>query len=228
MTNQTWIEPPPPQKGLCCFAKGCLILIAFTVLLCIAFIGGSYLAVRYLRAEYFPTTRASLPAATPGPQGQQDARARWDAFERTARAHQPARIELTADDINALIQNDPQYKDLRNKLHVMLEGDQIKGQVSMPMDDGLAQLPGLSKLKGRFLNGSAALKISLQNGTLLVTMQSLQVKGQSPPENIMAQLRAQNLAQNIYNDPKNAETMRKLESIEVKDGKITIKSSAKE
>src|SRR5947207_14171326 len=95
------------------------------------------------------------------------------------------------------------------------------------MDD-LGKMPGLSRLKGRFLNGSASLKISLQNGALFVTMQSLQVKGQSPPENIMAQLRARNLAQNVYNDPKNAETISKLESVDVTDGKITIRSSAKE
>jgi len=154
---------------------------------------------------------------------------RLTAFHDPLASHKATpQLVLTSDEINALIVNNPARHQLKVKVYVMIEEDQIKGQVSMPMDDGLAQLPGLSKLKGRFLNGSASLKISLQDGTLFVTMQSLQVKGQSPPENIMAQLRARNLAQNIYNDPKNAETMRKLESIEVKDGKITIKSSAKE
>src|SRR5947207_195667 len=115
MTNQTWIEPPPPQKGMGCFAKGCLILIAFVVLLCVAFVGGSYLAVRYLRTEYFPRMRAPLPTAAPGVQSPQEVRMRWDAFERAARAHQPARIELSADDINALIASEP---SLRGKANV--------------------------------------------------------------------------------------------------------------
>jgi len=116
---------------------------------------------------------------------------------------------LTGQEINALIADSPAWKQLKGKLYVTVAGDQIKGEVSIPMDD-LGKMPGLSRLKGRFLNGSASLKISLQDGTLFVTMQSLQVKGQSPPENIMAQLRAQNLAQNIYNDPKGSELIRRL------------------
>ena len=59
-------------------------------------------------------------------------------------------------------------------------------------------------------------------------MQSVQIKGQSLPESIMTQLRAQNLAQDAYRDPKNAATLRKFQSIEIKDGKIIIKARAKE
>ena len=62
----TWIEPPPPQRGMGCFAKGCLILIAFFVLLLLAFIGGTFLAVHYLRAEYFPKSAVEVPAASHG------------------------------------------------------------------------------------------------------------------------------------------------------------------
>src|SRR4051794_17660181 len=47
--NNSWIEPPPPQRGMGCFGKGCLILFCFLLLLVAAFAGGSYLAVRYLR-----------------------------------------------------------------------------------------------------------------------------------------------------------------------------------
>ena len=32
----TWIEPPPPQKGMGCFAKGCLTFLAFIILLLLA------------------------------------------------------------------------------------------------------------------------------------------------------------------------------------------------
>jgi len=51
MNNAAWIEPPPPQRGMGCFAKGCLILVIFFIVLGIAFVGGSYLAIRYLRSE---------------------------------------------------------------------------------------------------------------------------------------------------------------------------------
>src|ERR1700720_1677013 len=97
MANATWIEPPPPQRGLGCFGKGCLILLVFFILLGLAFAGGTWLALRYLRSEYFPATQVQLPAAAATEDEQQSVRSRWDAFEKAARAHRAARIELTAD-----------------------------------------------------------------------------------------------------------------------------------
>ena len=40
-------------------------------------------------------------------------------------------------------------------------------------------------------------------------------------------MRKQNLAKDVYKDPKNAEMIRKLESLEIKDGKIILKVRAK-
>ena len=40
-------------------------------------------------------------------------------------------------------------------------------------------------------------------------------------------MRKQNLAKDAYKDPKNAEMIRKLESLEIKDGKIILKVRAK-
>src|SRR2546423_4638709 len=98
----TWIEPPPPQKRMGCFAKGCLILCVFLIFLGVAFIGGTYMAVRYLRSEYFPKTGTVLPAASPTDQEQQAAMEKWRTFETHARAHEPAQVEMTADELNAL------------------------------------------------------------------------------------------------------------------------------
>jgi len=148
MTNPTFIQPPPPQSGMGCFAKGCLILVAFFVLLGIAFVGGTYLAVRYLRTEYFPTSRVALPATAAGADAQRDARARWDAFERAADAHQAAQIELTADDINALLASDP---DLRGKAEASIEGDTGHLRVSVPLDS-------FRWLRGHYLNAECSVR----------------------------------------------------------------------
>ncbi|PYL00777.1 MAG: hypothetical protein DME19_03955 [Verrucomicrobia bacterium] len=230
MSDQT--TPSPQQtKRRGCFFYGCVTVLVIAVLVGIA----GFFAVRYglnkLTAFVEQYTEA-VPMTLPGVQMSSTDYSQLDkrvtAFTDALNAQKAASpLLLTGDEINALIANNSGWKQLKGKLYVTIEGDEIKGQVSLPMDD-LAQVPGLSRLKGRYLNGSASLKVSLQNGTLSVTMQSLQVKGQSPPANVMAQLRAQNLAQNIYNDPKGAEMIRKLESIEIKDGNITIKAKARE
>ncbi len=224
---------PPPQatRRRGCFFYGCITVLIVAVLLGIA----GFFAVRYglnkfaaFVTQYTETSPGTLPSVQVSPAEYAELNQRVTAFNDalTAQKTTPPLV-LTGQEINALIADSPAWKQLKGKLYVTVEGDQIKGEVSIPMDD-LGKMPGLSRLKGRFLNGSASLKISLRDGTLFVTMQSLQVKGQSPPENIMAQLRAQNFAQNIYNDPKGSEMIRKFESIDVKDGKITIKAKAKE
>jgi hypothetical protein len=226
-------EPVPVQKpkGKGCFFYGCLTLVVLVLVVGL----GSFLVVRYglnkLAAfveQYTEAAPMALPAVQMPAAEYEQLDKRITAFTDALNAQKvtPALI-LTGDEINALIANNAAWKELKGKMHVTIEGDQIKSQVSIPMDE-FARLPGMSRLKGRYLNGSAALKASFDSGTLFVTIQSLQVKGQSPPDEFMSSLRAQNLAQNMHQDPKNAEVLRKIESIEVKDGKITIKARAKE
>src|SRR3954466_12798248 len=98
-----WIEPPPPQRGMGCLGRGCLIFAAFILLLAAAFAGGTFLAVRYLRTSYFVTAPAALPSSNATEEEREAARAKWREFERASRAHTPARVELTANELNALI-----------------------------------------------------------------------------------------------------------------------------
>jgi hypothetical protein len=144
----TWIEPPPPQKRMGCFAKGCLILVCFFVLLCAAFIGGTFMAIRYLKSEYLSQHGTDLPAATPSEQEQQAALSKWDAFELHARAHESARIELTADELNALVAAEPM---LRGKAHVTLDGDVGRLKVSIP-------LTNMRWVEGRYMNGECTVQ----------------------------------------------------------------------
>ena len=105
--SSSWIEPPPQQRGLGCFAKGCLILVVFFILLGLAFVGGTYFAARYLRTEYFSAHHERLPANQATVEQEEEVRARWDAFEKASHAHEAARIALSADDLNALIASEP-------------------------------------------------------------------------------------------------------------------------
>ena len=150
MTNASWIEPPLPQRGLGCFAKGCLILVVFFVLLGAAFVAGTYFAIRYLRTEYFPTAHLRLPARATTEDEQETVRARWDAFEKAARAHKPARIELTADDLYILIASEPK---LRGNAFVSIASNVARLQLSLPIE-------GSRWLRGHYLNAECAIQSS--------------------------------------------------------------------
>ncbi len=145
----TWIEPPPRREsGSGCFAKGCLILVVFCIVLFIAFVGGSIYAVRHLRTTFFTHESVQLPPNRATPQEQQLALAHWRIFERSARAHQPAQIEMNADELNALI---AAYPKLRDKAYVTIEGNTARLQLSLPLED-------VRWLRGYYLNGECTIR----------------------------------------------------------------------
>lgn len=148
-SSSSWIEPPPQQRGLGCFAKGCLILIVFGVLLCLAFVAGTYYAARFLRtSEYFSNDHERLPISHASVEEENAVRARWNAFDKAARAHEAARIELSADDINALIATDP---TVRGDAYVTIEDNIAHLQVSFPIGQRWW-------MPGRYLNAQCSVQ----------------------------------------------------------------------
>ncbi len=212
------IAPPPatpaaePAKRRGCFFYGCVTVLVLTVLVGIA----GFFLVRYglnkftaFVEQYTETTPMTLESVEMSKADYQQLDKRVTAFADAVNARKATPpLVLSENEINALIANNPAWRSLKGKVYVTIEGDH--------------------RLKGRYLNGSAALKVSLTNGVLAVTILSLEAKGQSPPPPVMAQLQTINFAQNSAQDPKTQEMIGRFESIEVKDGKITIKVSAKE
>ena len=88
---------------------------------------------------------------------------RFEAFQQAVREHHATKpLTLTADDINALIASGGDQQGLKGKVYVSLDGDQLKGEVSVPLQD-----VGLSMFKGRYLNGSATFNLSFRDGRLV-------------------------------------------------------------
>jgi hypothetical protein len=143
--SSSWIEPPPQRHGIGCFAKGCLILVVFFILLGFAFVAGYYFAQKH---EYFGTHHEALPISRATVDDEQAIRARWDSFEKAARAHEAARIELSADDLNALIASE---RRLRGNAYVTIDGSTAHLQVSMPLARG-------QWFRGRYVNAQCSVQ----------------------------------------------------------------------
>ena len=142
-----WVEAPPPRKGLGCFARGCLILVVFGIVLAIACVAGLYWGFQrhsaIVHGAYWLAKTHSL-AETPAPvpefaaseeqiQGVQE---RWRDFEQKIRAGQPAQIELTTDDINSLITAN---RDGRWKVFVSMEENRLRLQTSVWLGEFLGR-----------------------------------------------------------------------------------------
>jgi hypothetical protein len=219
MTNQS------NPKGRGCFFYGCIVSLVLLVLLLIAagtatFFG--YRALKNIAVQYTDTTPMPLPKAQMPQAEVERLQARFNTFNEAVKAGKPVPpLRLTGNEINALINHSPGMAQVKDRVHVSIEGDQVKGQVSIPLDS--FWMPGL---KGRYLNGAGVFKVSLQNGVLDVRAESLEVKGKRLPETFMAELRKHNLAQDATKGAETAAAIQKLESIEVKDGVVTVKARA--
>src|SRR5436190_22487009 len=124
----TWVEAPPRRKGLGCLARGCLILLVFAIVLVVACFAGMYWGLHRHSALFYGSywmakTRSIAEAPAPVPEfnasDQQIQRVleRWQDFQQKTRAGQAAEIELSADDVNALI---VASKDIRGKVFVSM------------------------------------------------------------------------------------------------------------
>jgi len=150
-TNTTWIEPPPREKGMGCFGRGCLIFIIFILLLVIAFCIGTYVGTSSKPRDL---TMATLPPAESA-----DVLTRFEQFKElstTPRVNDirttpgegatpvPSlnRIELSAAEINQLIAAN---RKVRGKASVSIDNNVIHIQVSIPLNK--------AGFRGRFLNG---------------------------------------------------------------------------
>jgi hypothetical protein len=123
---------------------------------------------------------------------------------------------LAADDLNALIAH---QKELADKLFVRIDEDNIKGEVSFPLPD-----VGPFKLKGRYLNGTAAFKVTLENGALDVRLQEVLVKGKPLPGVFFNELKKQNLAKDAQQDPQTAADVQKFESIRITNSTVILRN----
>lgn len=210
-----------PKKGGCAkaFGIGCLVVIA--VMAVVAVVG--FLVLRAFVSNLVDTYTATSPSALPSihvQDGEDTAIfARVAAFTNAVReGGASAELDLTARDINVLIERHPACTDLAGKIYVSIAGDQLSGRVNIPLD-GVAKM-----VKGRWLTGTAGFRVGTAAGRLLVFMDSLTLNGKSPPESFMNGLRAKNLAEDANRRPELAELMDKLQSVVVRDGMLRIVS----
>ena len=157
----TWVEAPPRRKGLGCFARGCLTLSIFAIVLAIAGFAGLYWGLHRNSALFYGSywlakTRSLAVAPTPVPefnasdQQIQLVQERWQDFEQKTRAGQPAEIELSADDINALIAT---TEGVRGKVFVSIDGNLLRFQTSVPIGGFLGR-------PGYYFNGDVIIELN--------------------------------------------------------------------
>jgi hypothetical protein len=218
----TWVEAPPRRKGLGCFARGCLILLVFAIVLAVACFAGMYWGLHRNSALFYGSywlakTRSIAEAPTTVPelsasdQQIQSVRERWQDFEQKTRAGQAAEIELTADDMNALIVAN---RDARGKVFVSINGNQLRFQASVPLGEVLGR-------PGYYFNGDITVEFKGAESLDNPQLNRIVVNGEQVPSDLLNwKYRSRRLHEYLA-DYRNEYD---IGTIEVRDGKLILRS----
>ncbi len=215
-------EEPRRQRG--CLFYGCLISSGLVLLLVIAMGIFSYMAYRSL-VRFVEENTASTPREIPRVELPDAARRtlkeRIESFKKAKDAGEATEpLILTADEVNTLIEEDPRWK---GQVYLAIDGETVRGKLSLSLDklSEVLEKIGFSMLRGRYFNGEVELKGGLENGILNIIVNSLEVNGRPLPQEVIDSLK--NSTVEFSKDPKVAEEVQKIESVEIKDGKIIIR-----
>jgi len=214
-------EINPPKKRGCLF-YGCLSLTVLALLLVLGGIAG-YLFVKRTTERWIADFTETTPAQI---EKVEYSRVQTDAMQERLATFKQAldggtnllELILTADDLNALIST---QRELKDRLFVKIDGDQVRGEISMPLNN-----LGPLKLNGRYLNAAVTFKITLANGSLDVRLQDAQVKGRPLPSMVLSEFKKNNLAQEYQKDPKVAADLEKFDAVQVTNGTVILRNKA--
>ena len=211
------IRNVPQNEGGCLKKLGCGCLVVIILFI----IGGvfAYQGLKTLAVQKTETAPVELPAIAISAAEQNAVAQRWSTFVKAVRSGQgdAAELSLTAQEINALIQRSPKWA---GRIYVHIEDDRIRSDASIP----LGELTKAASLKGRWLNGSAGFSVNTVGGRPVVFLDSLTVRGKPASSSFLNAVRSRNLAEGALNNPKYADVMRRIESIDVRDDRLVIKA----
>ncbi|HWX22366.1 MAG TPA: hypothetical protein VN578_20895 [Candidatus Binatia bacterium] len=206
-----------PRRPHGCLFYGCLIGTVCLGGVLLALLLGLY-QVRKMIFQFTDSQPMPVPTLQMSPAEMEQVRHRFQDFLDALRlGRQTLPLALTGDDINAFIATDPDLRALKGKLYVTIEGDRLKGQLSLRLSD-----LGLPFFKGRYINGTGTFALSLQNSNLWLLPELITVKGKPLPSLYMNKIRRQNLAENVAANPRASSALDHLQSLELKDGKLLL------
>ncbi len=218
----TWVEAPPQRKGMGCFARGCLIVLVFAIVLAIACFAGMYWGLHRHSALFYGSywlakTRSIAQAPTPVPefsasdQQIQSFRERWQDFEQKTRAGQPAEIELSSDDVNSLIATSD---DVRGKVFASVEGNQLHLQASVPIGGFLGR-------PGYYFNGDVIIVLNGAQPLDNPQFNRITINGEQVPSDFLNWKYRSRHLRDYLADQRNAYD---IGTMEIRDSKVILRS----
>lgn len=229
-TKPTWIEPPPPKrKGMGCFGKGCLFLVAFAILTVLVIGLGSYLLfsggskpTALPIEELAPAQLSSLqqrvdqfeampptPSHTP-PQESTSASSDVTPPPATPAPASERQLVLSAGEINGLISANPKS---RGHAYVSISGNTANVRISIPSE----KVPGFPR---GYLNGSFTISTNGPTPISALQVSKIQANGFPVPSGVLSMSYR---GQSILGIAMDAAAPYNVSTAEIRDGAVVLR-----
>lgn len=191
--------------------RGCIVWGTLLVLVVLCAVGGAF--AYWVWRLYGYTSPEPQPVAVyePKPGEVEAVGGRIEAFRepQAEGAETPGsrRLELSSDDLNALVVGGPRAERYRGKVFFRIEGETLYADVSLPLSE--VKLLGLRLFGDRYLNGTVALKcIDIEDGTSrrrgkvgparrILSVDSIVAGGRALPETYVSHLRQRDILESL-------------------------------
>src|SRR6476646_1542221 len=186
---------PAPKRGMGCLGKGCLTLVVLAILLVVVGVGGTYWSLRHVylsdKPARIPETTAptETSAATPGETSVATpseksvvVRERMDTMKKAARAHEATDVDLTAEDINALIAAN---RKSRGTASVGINDTVLQAQFSIPLERLEVPFQSAFGLGDRYLNATVTITAPPGTNASSVQLNEVTLNGHGIPAGLL-------------------------------------------
>jgi hypothetical protein len=210
--------PPPPvrpkKKGMGCLGCGCLILALLVLLVLGLVAGASYLGYRNV-LNLTSTTPSALPAVASTDDLYNSAKQKIADFDHDVKNHQAATVQLSPDEINALIARDPTVQKYNIRSYVSFTSDQGRVQMSLP-----TELLSSGIVRGRYVNLDTSFGINFDPPTRSIILNFHNTSF----TNAFTPAFNQSFNKGVRQNPDGAALLNQAKSIEIKDGELVIET----
>ncbi len=212
--------PARKKSGCGCLGCGCGGLLILLLLLMGLLVFGVFKA-RSFAAGYLMDQPTEFASVAISEQRLDEIRHQYNDFLEVMHTGQGTAqtLALTADEANALLADLLHNQALAGQVHVEFQAGKIQAAISFQIKD--LKLGALFD-ENQYLNAAGVFAVSLVDGRLVVMLDALEVGGQALPDLLIGELKAENLAKDLYNDPESVRLWNRVKQLEIKDGSLSI------
>lgn len=216
------------QSKFGCFFTGCLGAAAALVLVAVVVLVGSYYFVGKYLDEYTDTkpNQAVLYKPQLSVEEGTQLKSKWETFRTKSSLDLPVEpLELDSDQLNHLINSDPEFSELKNKVRVTIKNNIVNTDISIPssmVKEIFPDIPNVNLIQNRYFNANATVDLRVERNQLAVYLQSIRVKNKPLPDQYLSKLKGVDLLKDARFAGQIKRQFSNLRNLTVKDGKIVM------